>query len=113
MLAKRGSQYYIFKPCNSSQGKGIFVTNSLDQVPAKQNFVCSEYISNPLLINGLKFDLRIYVSVTSVNPLRIYIYEEGLARFATEKYEENLDHKNVYAHLTNYSINKFNTDKFI
>jgi len=111
MGLKRGL-YYIFKPCASSQGKGIFVTNNLDTVPPKQNFVCSEYIQNPLLINGLKFDLRIYVSITSVNPLRIYIYEEGLARFATEKYKD-CDHNNVFAHLTNYSINKFNTEKFI
>lgn len=107
------NQYFIFKPCASSQGKGIFVTNTLEEVPPKMNFVVSEYISRPLLINGLKFDLRIYVAITSVNPLRIYIYDEGLARFATEKYENNKDHKNVFAHLTNYSINKKNLDRFI
>ncbi len=67
----------------------------------------SEYIKNPLLLNGFKFDLRIYVAITSVNPLRLYVYEEGLVRFATEKYS-NADHKNVYVHLTNYSINKRN-----
>ncbi len=72
----------------------------------------SEYISNPLLINGLKFDLRIYVAITSVNPLIIYVYEDGLTRFATEKYS-NEDVSNVFVHLTNYSINKFNQSKFI
>lgn len=40
--------------------------------------------------------------------MRIYIYKEGLARFATEEYDspnrENID--NVCMHLTNYAINK-------
>lgn len=69
----------------------------------------SEYVSDPLLINGLKFDLRIYVVVTCVNPLRFYLYEEGLARFATEKFSLSADKmRNKFVHLTNYSINKYN-----
>lgn len=48
--------------------------------------VVCHYISNPLLINDLKFDLRIYVLLTSINPLKIFIYEEGLVRFATQAY---------------------------
>lgn len=70
---------YIAKPHNSSQGKGITVTSSLEVIEAKlqrySSLVVSHYIDNPLLINRLKFDLRIYVAITGVNPLRIYVYE--------------------------------------
>jgi len=60
------------------------------------------------LIDGFKYDLRLYVFINGINPLRIYIYKDGLARFATEKYkqpnEKNID--NLFMHLTNYAINK-------
>lgn len=62
---------------------------------------------NPHLLNGLKYDLRLYVVVTSYDPLRIYLYEEGLTRFATEKYSNNIKEVTKrYIHLTNYSVNK-------
>ena len=70
---------YIAKPHNSSQGKGITVTSSMEVIDAKlqrySSLVVSHYIDNPLLINRLKFDLRIYVAITGINPLRIYVYE--------------------------------------
>ena len=48
------------------------------------------------------------------NPLRLYMFHEGLARLATEVYVEptnaNLDKQ--YMHLTNYAINKHNP-KFV
>lgn len=68
----------------------------------------SRYITNPLLINGHKFDLRIYVLVTSYEPLKVYVFQEGLARFASETYSSKINKNNKYMHLTNYSINKKN-----
>lgn len=63
------------------------------------------YIENPFLIGGYKFDLRLYVCVPSYRPLTIYLYKEGLARFATEKF--SLEHLNdPFRHLTNFSLNK-------
>ena len=75
-------------------------------VPLTESLVISRYIENPLLINELKFDLRLYVLVTSFEPLKIYIYNEGLVRFASEPYQMSNIKNNAYAHLTNYSINK-------
>mmetsp|Transcript_19100 Transcript_19100/g.23637 ORF Transcript_19100/g.23637 Transcript_19100/m.23637 type:complete len:212 (-) Transcript_19100:600-1235(-) len=104
---------WIVKPAASSQGRGIFVTSNLAEIPHKdKQFVVSEYVSSPLLFNGFKFDLRIYVALTSVNPLRLYIYEEGLTRFATCKYSEEgaagSRKATKFMHLTNFSVNKKN-----
>ena len=69
--------------------------------------VVQEYINNPLLIDGLKFDIRIYVLMTSIEPLRLYIFEDGLVRFATRPYSNKMeDLADNYIHLTNYTINK-------
>ena len=48
--------------------------------------VVQEYIPNPLLLNGLKFDLRCYMLVLTVQPYVVYLYKEGMARFATSAY---------------------------
>ena len=80
--------------------------DNISEVPQNESLVISRYIDNPLLINGLKFDLRLYVLVTNFDPLKIYVYNEGLVRFASEPYNMENIKSNVYAHLTNYSINK-------
>ncbi|XP_070623587.1 tubulin polyglutamylase TTLL6 isoform X2 [Erythrolamprus reginae] len=99
---------YICKPDSGCQGKGIFITKTVRDIKPGEDMICQLYISKPFIIDGFKFDLRIYVLVTSCDPLRVFVYEEGLARFATSMYSDpsqsNLD--NVCMHLTNYSINK-------
>ena len=77
---------WIVKPTCSSRGRGIFIIDDISEVPIDESCIVSKYITNPLLINGHKFDLRIYVVVTCFEPLRVYVYKEGLARFATEPF---------------------------
>ncbi|XP_063309546.1 tubulin polyglutamylase TTLL5-like [Pelobates fuscus] len=102
---------WISKPVSACQGRGIQIINSFSQINRREKLLVSRYIKNPLLVDGFKFDLRLFVLVTSYDPLIIYLYEEGLTRFATNQYkptEENM--KNQYMHLTNTSINKANAN---
>ncbi len=120
---------WIVKPVASSRGRGIFIVSHPSQVrgrgqkrevgvafhnqpikihfafqvPLDEPMVVAKYIDNPLLVNGHKWDLRLYVSVTSYDPLIIYLYEEGLVRFATVRYDST--GKNLWnpcMHLCNY-----------
>ncbi|KAF1333600.1 Tubulin-tyrosine ligase family, partial [Globisporangium splendens] len=108
---------WILKPPNLSCGRGIkLVTASSNGTPKlskKKACVAQKYIANPFLINELKFDLRIYVPVTSYEPLRIYLFDNGLVRFCTEKYSTSKSAlQNPFGYLTNYSVNKKNTAAF-
>mmetsp|Transcript_1922 Transcript_1922/g.2695 ORF Transcript_1922/g.2695 Transcript_1922/m.2695 type:complete len:81 (-) Transcript_1922:400-642(-) len=78
-----------------------------------EHCVVQEYINKPFLMERMKFDLRLYVLVIGIDPMRIYLSREGLARLSTKLYEE-VDDRNVEdmtMHLTNYAINK-NSAKF-
>ncbi|XP_073494199.1 tubulin polyglutamylase TTLL5 isoform X2 [Phyllobates terribilis] len=102
---------WIVKPVASSRGRGVYLVNSPSQVSVEENLLVSRYISNPLLIDGFKFDVRLYVLITSYDPLVIYLYEEGLTRFATVRYDRAAKNiKNQFMHLTNYSVNKRSAD---
>ncbi|CAH8615549.1 unnamed protein product [Schistosoma rodhaini] len=103
---------FIQKPANGAMGHGIHLYCDMNKISGNINdgiiSVIQEYIEHPLLIDGYKCDLRVYVLVTSCDPLKIFIYNEGLVRLSAEKYikpsEPNGD--SIYRQLTNYSINK-------
>ncbi|CDW79462.1 tubulin-tyrosine ligase family protein [Stylonychia lemnae] len=114
--SKKKAKTFIVKPVHLCQGRGIFLVRKFEDVDLKQGdqYVAQRYMSKPYLIDGLKFDLRIYALVYGVDPLRVFVYQEGLGRFATEEYvgpsNGNLD--NLFMHLTNYAINK-NSENFV
>lgn len=131
---------YIFKPSTGSQGAGISLAQRLQDVEAivrratelgsggptglgpgggssssgGMSMTVQEYIGAPLLLNGLKFDFRIYVLLESLEPLRFHLYRDGLARFCTESYTEpsGANLRKAFMHLTNSSLNKSNAEKF-
>lgn len=101
---------YIVKPDEGCGGDGIYLTTDTQRISHPQ-CVVQEYLHRPLLLGGLKFDLRVYVLVTSIDPLRYFVCREGLARMAVDPYEapspQNM--RNTNLHLTNYSLNKFSS----
>ncbi|KAM4549090.1 tubulin polyglutamylase TTLL7 isoform 2-T2 [Odontesthes bonariensis] len=107
---KRKQKTFIVKPANGAMGHGISLVRNCEKLPIQEHFIVQEYLDKPFLMEGYKFDLRIYILVTSCDPLRIFLYNDGLVRMGTEKYhapsEANLSQ--LYMHLTNYSVNKHN-----
>lgn len=84
------------------------MTRSLDDFDPYEHYVVQRYLHKPFLIDKLKFDLRIYILLSGVDPLRIFFYKEGLCRLATCEYRSPNQNNigNLYMHLTNYAINK-------
>nr|XP_017533803.1 tubulin polyglutamylase TTLL7 isoform X1 [Manis javanica]XP_036868402.1 tubulin polyglutamylase TTLL7 isoform X1 [Manis javanica]XP_036868403.1 tubulin polyglutamylase TTLL7 isoform X1 [Manis javanica] len=107
---KRKQKTFIVKPANGAMGHGISLIRNGDKLPSQDHLIVQEYIEKPFLMEGYKFDLRIYILITSCDPLKIFLYHDGLVRMGTEKYippnESNLTQ--LYMHLTNYSVNKHN-----
>jgi tubulin polyglutamylase TTLL11 len=105
---------FIAKPSVGCQGDGICLIKKIGDIPklGGQEWIVQPYIDKPLLLNKKKFDLRMFVLISSVCPYICYLNEEGLGRFCVEDYQaptkENL--KNPYIHLTNYSVNKNHPD---
>jgi len=113
---KNKKALWIVKPVNLSRGRGIHLLRGESEFKSLYKkstqltlpqYLISKYIDKPHILNNKKYDLRIYVLVASFTPLRIYLYNNGLVRFATEDYKRG-DLDNVFIHLTNYSINKNN-----
>ena len=110
VLSKNKFKTYIVKPEASSQGRGIYLARKPEDLIDTDHYIAQQYLTKPFLIDGLKFDFRIYVLVAGCDPLKIFIHEEGLARFATEPYQEPKKHNldEMFIHLTNYAVNKLN-----
>lgn len=49
--------------------------------------IVKKFNKKPLLLNGYKFDLRIYVVLCGFDPVQAFIADEGFARFCPSQYE--------------------------
>jgi tubulin monoglycylase TTLL3/8 len=99
------------KPGGKSRGRGIEIHDHLDDlvkstmVSSDSIWIAQKYIETPMIILGKKFDIRVWVLVTSVEPLKIWMYTKPYLRFTAHDYDKtNL--KNKFSNLTNATISK-------
>ena len=102
-------QRWILKPTNASKGKGVRVLQDVAEAPLQQDWLVQEYLANPHTIRGHKYVLRLYVLITSLTPLRVYLYRQGFAKLASAPWDPD-DADNPYSQLTNPDINVLNHD---
>jgi len=105
--------WFILKPNTGCQGKGIRLVKNVTRQMFEGNVV-QTYIPRPLLIDGVKWDMRVYTLVLGCDPLRVFMFQDGLVRMCTERYSEpsegNAEHDLM--HLTNYAVQK-RSKKFV
>ena len=95
---------WLIKPKFGRRGNGIKIFQNLNSIP--KSFILSKYLSHPHLLYNKKYDFRVYILVTGIAPLKIYLYQEGLVRLTSENYSLDLNKiDNKYIHLTNVAIN--------
>ena len=110
---EKNDDVWMIKPNMGSLGSKISILTNYSDIKLK-SYLLTKYLHNPHLIKGYKYDLRFHGLVSTIKPLKLYLYNEGLVRIASEKYNvSSFDPNNKFAFLTNLFINKKNKDKFI
>ena len=101
---------WIVKPGFLNRGHKIQVFDNFDDIMNYMNkseierWVVQKYIENPLIINSKKFDIRLWIVVTSWNPLAVWAYDDCYIRFAALEYDPSSSDR--YVHLTNHAVFK-------
>ena len=87
---------WLFKPARNSFGYGIKIIDNYNDIKDDKNkrYLISRYIMNTLLINNKKFDMRAYILVTGMNPLKIYFYRDGYLKISVKDFTLAHEHIN-------------------
>ena len=87
IYAKQNPNKLFVQKNNNHRGIKIEKVENLNLDDDDEGSFVQEFIHNPLMVDGYKFDIGIYTTLTSVDPLRIYVhYNDVLLRFCPTKY---------------------------
>ena len=124
-----GKNIWLIKPINMNRGRCIKIESDLNtiitmikelkmrkEIKNEKNekvieadyVILQKYIERPLLYQGRKFDIRLWVLIISEYPNNVFIFKEGHLKATCEQYSLNTN--DPYIHLTNYSVQKHHKD---
>lgn len=105
-ILKTDASPWIIKLSTGKRAIGIrLVANPKDIPHDKLDYIAQRYISNPLLLNGRKFHIRLYLVITSLQPLRALLHREGLVLLAANNYTTDPStFTDLSVHLTNAAV---------
>lgn len=104
--------HWICKPYNLARGLDIYITDNLDflcRLPLSGPKIAQKYIDKPVLferpdIGLVKFDIRYVIVLKSVNPTKVFIYNNFFLRFANKPFDlSNLDDYEKHFTVMNYA----------
>ena len=124
-----GKNMWIIKPINLNRGRYITVENNVKDIIQKLEIIqerkkinvlekkkgyeikceyilIQKYLEKPLLYQERKFDIRLWVLFIAEQSDDIYIFRQGHLKASSNKYDVNS--RDLYVHLTNYSVQKYN-----
>ena len=124
-----GKNMWIIKPINLNRGRYITVEKNLKDIIEKLEMIqerkkinvyekkkgyeikceyilIQKYLERPLLYQGRKFDIRLWVLFIAEQVDDVYIFRQGHLKATCNQYDP--DSNDLYVHLTNYSVQKYN-----
>ena len=90
-----------------NQGKGIYLVRNPEMLKQKLDSagtnkplgrIIQKYITNPLLINKKKFDIRCYMLIANTKPI-LALFHHGYLRLSMNEFDN--EDNNLITHLTN------------
>jgi len=83
----RKDAFWIEKATTASCGQGAKLVSNIRHLKSTEACIVQRYIDDPLLLEGRKFNIRLYFVISMVNPLRVFLWKEGIVFLGDESYE--------------------------